>query len=280
MTHRSHSLKYTPYASVQVLHKHANCFVNVLIALGLLFGSANAFATDLLPKIIDANRSGNSAEANTQRQIDALDDEQRQLFEEYDALSRELASLTSYNTHLQHMLDDQTIQRQKHLQTLENLAETRRQVLPLIIAMTDWLEQLAQAELPFHQEEHHQAIAELRQLLQRGDLDLGSRYQRVLDHYEHALTDGQRVETYTARLGDTEQVVDFLKLGRLALYYQTTDSQHSAYWDATQQQWLALDAKYNDALTRAIRITRKEAAPGLLQLPLKAPAVLPASTRN
>lgn len=238
-----------------------------------------AHASEPLSTIIDINREGNQAEAEAQRQIDALSDTRRALFEEYDALGRELVSLSADNAQLQRMVDDQDDQRQAREQTLEKLTDTRREILPLLLAMVDWLEELARADLPVRVEERRHALVELQDSLDRGDLDLGARYERVLEHYAQAVADGQRVEVHSGALpGATAQVVDFLKVGRLALYYQSPDGQHSSYWDAARQQWVPLPEEENRELARALRVVRKEAPPDLLRLPLQAPSVIEQET--
>lgn len=245
----------------------------VALILWLYWIGANA--SDPLPVIIDANRQGNRAEAEVQREIDTLSDTRRALFEEYDTLSRQLASWSVYNAQLQRMLDDQDGQRQARELTLEELTETRREIVPLLLAMADWLEQLTLADLPFRMEERRQAVTGLRRALDRGDLDLGTRYDRLLEHYTQAMADGQRVEVYSgASPGNTEQVVDFLKVGRLALYYQSPDGRRSGFWDTARQQWVSLTKDENLALTRAMRIVRKETPPDLLRLPLRAPSAI------
>ena len=234
-----------------------------------------AYASDPLPAIIDANREGNRSEADTQKTIDTLSDTRRVLFEEYDSLSRELASLSAHNAQLNRMLDDLDEQQRAGEQSLEKLSDTRREILPLLLAMMDWLEQLAQADLPFRVEQHRHELTELRRSLDRGDLDIGTRYQRVLEHYAQAVATGRRVEVHSGILpGGTSQVVDFLKVGRLALYYQSPDGKDSAYWDAARQQWQTLADDEGRSLANALRIVRKEAPPGLLHLPLPAASAI------
>lgn len=241
------------------------------VVLILSLGWMMANAAEPLPNIIDANREGNRVEAEVQREIQTLSDARRALFEEYDALNRELASLSTNNTQLQRMLDDQDGQRRTRALTLEKLTETRREIVPLLLAMADWLEQLTRADLPYRVQERRQAVTELRQALDRGDLDLGTGYERLLDQYSQAMADGEQVEVYSdAAPANREQAVDYLQVGRLALFYQSPDGQHSGQWDVARQQWVKLDADQNRVLTRAMRIVRKETPPDLLHLPLPA----------
>jgi len=245
------------------------------IALALCLYSMMLYASDPLPKIIQTHREGNQAEVDVQREIDALSDRRRALFEEYDTLSRELNALSSNNAQLQRRLDDQGQQRQVREQALEELTKTRQEIEPLLLDMVGWLEQLAHADLPYRVQERQQAMVALQRDLDRGDLDLGARYERVLGHYSDAMARGREVDVDSGPSPDhPEHVVDFLKVGRLALYYQSPDGQRGGFWDAEGQQWDRLNKSENVALMRALRIVRQEMPPDLLRLPLQAPSAV------
>ena len=65
--------------------------------------------------------------------------------------------------------------------------------------------------------------------------------------------------------------MDFLRLGRLGLYYLTLDESEAGYWDKREQRWQVLDDSYRSAILQGLRIAKKQAAPDLLQLPVSAP---------
>jgi hypothetical protein len=65
--------------------------------------------------------------------------------------------------------------------------------------------------------------------------------------------------------------VEFLRLGRVALYFQSLDGKTSGYWNAQQDAWLALDADFNRSMAQAMRVAKNMTAPQLLQLPLPVP---------
>jgi hypothetical protein len=69
----------------------------------------------------------------------------------------------------------------------------------------------------------------------------------------------------------TERLVDFLRVGRVALLYRTLDGSDSGYWDQGRRQWISMGDDYSRAVADGLRIARKEAAPALIDVPIPAP---------
>ena len=66
--------------------------------------------------------------------------------------------------------------------------------------------------------------------------------------------------------------VDFLRIGRIALMYQTTDGAMSGAWDAGSGAWVDLPSgDYDAAIRKGIRIAKKQATIELLNMPVSAP---------
>ena len=65
-----------------------------------------------------------------------------------------------------------------------------------------------------------------------------------------------------------------MRLGRVGLYYQSTDASATGRWDDEAQQWVALgDSKSRNQVRQGLRIARKLVAPDLLLLEVAAPEV-------
>jgi hypothetical protein len=61
-------------------------------------------------------------------------------------------------------------------------------------------------------------------------------------------------------------------VGRIALLYQTTDTEIAGAWDQRSRSWVPLDrGEYRNAIMKALRISRKEATIDLMNLPIAAP---------
>ena len=85
---------------------------------------------------------------------------------------------------------------------------------------------------------------------------------------------GRGFETYTSTidLGNGERDVDFLRIGRIALVYQSTDGAEAGVWNNETRSWESLDpAEYAVAIRKGVRIAKKQATIDLLNMPVSAP---------
>ena len=62
-----------------------------------------------------------------------------------------------------------------------------------------------------------------------------------------------------------------LRIGRLALYYQTKDQKVSGMWDRGSASWTSLDSDANRNIRKAIKVAAKTVAPELMTLMISAP---------
>ena len=59
-------------------------------------------------------------------------------------------------------------------------------------------------------------------------------------------------------------------MGRIALLYRGLDGDMAGFWNQDSHEWQLLPDEYGDVLRRGIMIARKQAAPNLLELPVRA----------
>ncbi len=87
---------------------------------------------------------------------------------------------------------------------------------------------------------------------------------------------GRKIDAYkgSVQIDGTERDVNFFRVGRVALLYQTTDTEVSGAWDQASRSWVSLDSgEYRNAIMKGLRIARKEASIDVLALPIAAPEV-------
>ncbi|HEY5774719.1 MAG TPA: DUF3450 family protein, partial [Xanthomonadales bacterium] len=66
--------------------------------------------------------------------------------------------------------------------------------------------------------------------------------------------------------------VDFLRIGRVALLYQTVGGEHTGAWDSTNGAFVELPPEtYQKQVLDGLKIARKQVAPDLLVVPVAAP---------
>ena len=79
---------------------------------------------------------------------------------------------------------------------------------------------------------------------------------------------GNTIEAYRASLNSSNNSVDFLRLGRVALYYQRLDGSEAGFWNRETKAWEILPSSYRSAIRDGLRIARKQAAPDLIIVPV------------
>ena len=84
---------------------------------------------------------------------------------------------------------------------------------------------------------------------------------------------GRTIEAYKGSLdvdGQTREV-DFLRIGRVALVYQSIGAEYNGVWNQKTRTWNPLDAtEYRNHISKGLKIARKQVAPDLLMMPIAA----------
>ncbi|MCK4704020.1 MAG: DUF3450 domain-containing protein [Gammaproteobacteria bacterium] len=238
-----------------------------------VFSSSMQAAKDPLNVSISTSSDNNQQEASTQTRIDGVDDETRVMLDEYQQLGRELDVLTVYNKQLQRLIDSQEKERASIREQMLGLEATKREIVPLMLHMVEWLDRFTQVDHPFLPEERRMRVDQIHELMDRADVSVGEKYRRILEAYQIEMDYGRTIEAYRGELksNNTSRTVDFLRVGRIGLYYQTLDRQEAGHWDYAAGSWKKLPDNYNMSIRKGLRVARKQAAPDLLNLPVPAP---------
>lgn len=243
--------------------------ITAFTALNLCTLTANA---DSLSQAINTETAIHADAVKSQSTIDTLDDRTRKMLEQYRSATRQTKTLLTYNAHLKDLLNSQETEKVSLEQQLQDIEITQREIVPLILNMQSSLEQFVQLDLPFLPEERQQRIANLKDMMTRADVTNAEKFRRLIEAYQIENTYGNTIEAYRAniQLNGAISSVDFLRLGRIALYYQRLDGSETGFWNKTEKRWEPLANEYRNAIRQGLRIARKEAAPDLLTLPVSA----------
>lgn len=241
-------------------------------ALALFLTSA-VFAQGQVQQAIDTQVATQQASAEVQQRINELDDQTREMLNEYRLTMSQVSDLEAYNQQLERLVATQNVELADYERQFQEIETTKRQILPLIIRMLDVLEEFVTIDMPFLPEERNLRIAELKKLMERPDVLTSEKYRRVTEAYQIELDYGHTIEAYEGEIevGDEARTVAFLRYGRLGLYYMTLDGLTIGHWDKQADQWVELDDEYRSSLDRALRIARKQLPPDLTRLPVPAP---------
>jgi hypothetical protein len=256
------------------MHRFKNVLIAALVSTGALLGTVAAVQASALDSILDVGEAKNKAARKSQVKIDRLADETRDLLGDYKTVTKQIDGLKVYNTRLQRQIDNQLARIGEIDESIDQVTIISRQMTPLVIRMIDGLEKFVELDVPFHMDERQQRIAFLRANLDRSDVSIAEKFRQVLEAYKIENEYGRKIDAYkgSVEIDGTERDVNFFRVGRIALLYQTTDTEISGAWDQRSRSWVSLDrGEYRNAIMKGLRIARKEASIDLLNLPVAAP---------
>ena len=207
----------------------------------------------------------------TQRRVDALSAETQRLLQQYQRITQQVDYQKAYSTELRQKLIDQDAEIAELEQAIADIQITRLHLLPLLREMLDTLEQFIHLDLPFEREQRLDAVARSNKLLSDSQVTIAEKFQRVLELYQMENDYNYNLGSYKGSIDNAgkPQTVEFLRVGRLALYYLTLDANQAAIWSQEDQQWLDISNLPGSIrqLKTAINIAREQQAPELIRLP-------------
>lgn len=245
-------------------------------ALSLALATLGALSTWMLATAADPGKVSTTigeqvkteqAAAGSQARINQLDDEAQKLLGQYRQVIAETASLKAYNQQMAIQIKSQVEEMNSIQKQLVEIEHTAREILPLMVRMLETLEKFVDLDAPFLPDERKTRVATLKDMMTRADVSLSEKYRRIVEAYQIEMEYGRTIEAYEGKIDD--RTVDFLRIGRVALMYQTLDGKETGYWDADQKKWVE-DDDYGDAVARGLKIARGQTAPDLLIAPLPA----------
>ena len=202
---------------------------NVLLvaaaSLTALLGLSAVAQTSMLDDILEVSADKTKAARESQKKIDRLADETRDLLDDYKTVMKQVDGLKVYNARLERQIQSQLKRISDIEQSIDEVQIIQRQMTPLVIRMIDGLDQFVEMDVPFNLDERRDRIEFLRTNVDRSDLTVAEKFRQVLEAYNIELQYGRGFETYTDSidLGAGPREVDFLRIGRIALVYQSTD---------------------------------------------------------
>jgi len=256
-------------------HWKKTAFVVLAGGLGVLLANAAPQAAGIKDSLGVVSATNSSATAS-QKKIEGLAQETRNLLEEYRRLLDGSEYQAAYTRELEELEQAQQQQLAALREQIVQARITRQRIAPLMRSMADSLEKFVILDLPFHQEERVAAVLELKQRLRRPELSVEAKFRMLLEAFQLELDYGGNVESWRGplQLGAEALSVEYLRIGRVALYYQALDGSASGYWGAVEQAWIPLDERFNRGIGQALRVAQNVAAPQLLSLPLPVPPPL------
>ena len=236
--------------------------------------SASLAAAQSIDPIVEVGKQRAVAAKASQAKIDRLADEAANLLSDYKTVMKQVDGLKVYNARLERQIANQEKRITDIDASISEASVIQRQIPPLVTRMLDGLEQFIQLDMPFDLDTRLGNIEAVRANMDRSDVTSAEAYRQVLELYSIELQYGRGIESYSDSidLNGAEREVDILRIGRVALVYQSTDGAETGAWNRETQSWEELAAgDYASAVRKGVRIAKKQATIELLNMPVSAP---------
>ena len=255
-------------------HKQ-NCFRLVLILIVFFNLLANVMAASL-EEIQRVNEKKLAEATASQKKIDKIVAGAQERLIQYRALLKQIEGLKAYNEQLSTQVQSQEDLLIRFDRSIEQVALIERQMSPLVLKMADSLDEFVQLDMPFHTAERQERMAFIQDSLQAADVDVAEKFRQVIEAYQIENEYGRKIDTYQdiVNVNGNDYEVDILRVGRIALLFQSKDTKLSGRWNNASQGWEVLDnATYRNSIRHGIKMAKKQASIDILTLPIAAPEV-------
>lgn len=245
-------------------------FNSLLIAGALVATPVLAQDDEVLKPVVDEAAKINESAAKSQEKINNITDQIGSKLQQFKTLNKEIEGLEVYNAQLQKQINNQNQEMEDLNAAIDEVSVVERQITPLMIRMIAGLEQFIELDVPFLAEERANRIADLKAMMDRADVATSEKFRRVMEAYQVEMDYGRTMEAYSGihTIDGQERDVEFLRLGRTALIYQTRDASEQGVWNKQTRQWEELDSSYRTQITKGLRMAKKQLAPDMLMLPV------------
>ncbi|WP_088330123.1 DUF3450 domain-containing protein [Lacimicrobium sp. SS2-24] len=241
-----------------------------LCALYLFANPVLAQEDEYLEPVVEEAAKINESAAQSQQKINKMTDQIDSKLQQFKVLNKEIEGLNVYNRQLRKQIANQEQEMADLNASIDEVSVIERQITPLMMRMIEGLGQFIELDMPFLPEERANRLADLRNLMDRADVAPSEKFRRVMEAYQVEMDYGRTIEAYSGihTVDGQERDVDFLRIGRTALVYQTRDASKQGVWNKQTRQWEALPSEYRTQVTKGLRMAKKQLAPDLLMMPV------------
>lgn len=242
-----------------------NIYKTILVLLSLqLISYANT-----IDQSINVIEKTNSKLKSYQNSIDKNERIKEHLLNEYKYTTSAIKSTKVYNLQLEKIKKSQEEELSSLNQQIIDIEQTQKNIFPLMIDMINSLEALVKQDTPFLLEERTSRVQRLKDILDKADIQTHEKYRIILEAFKVEYDYAKTIESYQSKLND--KTYNFLRLGRVALYYQSLDLKEYGYFNNQTKSWETInDAKSKSNIRKAIKIAKKQQNVDFLNLPFLA----------
>lgn len=234
--------------------------------------AAAPIPTEKLDRVRSEQINSDKAGLAAQQRINGIDDETQKMLVDYRRALADTESHSAYAAQLTKQVESQKGELTDIQRQLDDVEATSRAIVPLEEKMLATLKEFVKLDIPFLLDERTSRVATLEEMMDRADVSISEKYRRIVEAYQVEMDYGRTIEAYEGRLaGDSaRRTARFLRVGRVALLYQTLDGSETGFWSAKAGNW-QVDNQYAHAFTQGVAVARKLSAPEMLDIPVPAP---------
>ena len=243
-----------------------------LIVVATLLGSSLAL-TDQIQPLLDIGEQRQNSEQVSQTKIDSMDDDTSLIVNEYKTVSKQIEGLRVYNAQMRKQIERQE-QRLKEIdKTMKEAQVMQRQIPPFTRRMLAGIEKSIELDMPFHLAERKERIAFANAAIDNPTVSPAEGLRQVLETFNVEMEYGRKLDNYkdTIEIEGQQREVNVLRVGRLALVYQSSDESLTGAWDNNKDEWVPLDNSYRNPTRKGLKIANRLATVDMLELPIQNP---------
>jgi len=248
-----------------------------LLALGVLKNSEKAKAqeqeTQKLKSVQKSQMDVDEAARASQQRVTKIAEQTRTLLDHYRTTLKEIENTKVYNEQLRQLIASQEQEKISTEEQIESVKNTSKNIYPFMLRLTKGLEEFIKLDVPFLMEERNRRLYQIKSLMEKAKVSASEKFRRLIEAYQVENEYGRTIEAYRGiqEVNGKKLTVDFLRVGRISLVYQTLDSKKFGYWDQKERTWKKLSSRYRKSIQQGLRMARKQTAPNLITLPVPAP---------
>ncbi len=241
---------------------------SILVA-GFSLPSQPVYADTLKP-VVEKSTQINKSAAKSQKKIDRLAEQIDSKLQEFKSVTKETEGLDIYNAQMQKQIENQLLEMERLNDSIDKVSVIERQITPLMLRMISGIEEFVKLDIPFQKADRLERVEKLKSTMDRADVSVAEKFRQVLEALQIELDYGRTLKAYQGmhNLNGVEQPVNFLRVGRVAFFYQSTDKKHQGIWSSESNKWEPLGSEYSTRISNGIKMAREQMAPDMLNLPV------------
>ena len=211
----------------------------------------------------------------SQTKVDRIADQTDGLLQEFKQVNKQIESLRVYNSQLDRQIDSQLQMMSELKESIANATVIERGVSPLMVNMLAGLEDFVALDMPFKKEMRLDAVSNLNANLDSARFSAAEKFRQILELYDIESEYSLSLESYRDMVdinsNGSEVEVEMLRIGRVALMYQTKDKSQTGAWNKATGSWETLGSEYRRPVDQGIRMAKKIIPQDVIEMPITAP---------